>query len=70
MSSVTEKIVPIMSYIFIGGAVAIIIARIQYLPDALYMIFYYAFQPQAIIGGTFGEALKIAVTQGAKRGLF
>lgn len=70
LSSVTEKIVPIMSYIFIGGAVAIIIARIQYLPDALYMIFYYAFQPQAIIGGTFGEALKIAVTQGAKRGLF
>ena len=34
------------------------------------MIFKYAFEPQAIIGGGFGAALKIAVSQGAKRGLF
>ena len=70
MSAFTEKLVPIMSYLFIGGAVAVLIARIQDVPDALYMIFYYAFEPQAIIGGSFGEALKIAVSQGAKRGLF
>lgn len=70
ISAVTEKLVPIMSYIFIGGAVAVLIARIQYLPDALYMIFYYAFEPQAIIGGGFGEALRIAVGQGVKRGVF
>ena len=34
------------------------------------MIFKYAFQPQAIIGGGFGYALKTAISQGAKRGLF
>ena len=34
------------------------------------MIFKYAFAPQAIIGGGFGSALKIAISQGAKRGLF
>ena len=34
------------------------------------MIFKYAFRPQAIIGGAFGAALKSAVSQGAKRGLF
>ena len=34
------------------------------------MIFKYAFQPQAIIGGSFGYALKTAISQGAKRGLF
>jgi len=34
------------------------------------MIFEYAFQPQAILGGTFGIALKEAISQGAKRGLF
>ncbi len=34
------------------------------------MIFKYAFQPQAIIGGGFGYALKTALSQGAKRGLF
>lgn len=70
ISAVMEKVVPIMSYIFIGGAVAVLIARIQYVPDALYMIFYYAFEPQAIIGGGFGEALRMAVSQGVKRSLF
>ena len=34
------------------------------------MIFQYAFAPQAIIGGGLGTALKIAISQGAKRGLF
>ena len=34
------------------------------------MIFKYAFQPDAIIGGGIGYALKTAISQGAKRGLF
>jgi len=34
------------------------------------MIFKYAFVPQAIIGGAFGAAIKEAISQGAKRGLF
>ena len=33
-------------------------------------IFKFAFQPQALIGGGIGAALKIAISQGAKRGLF
>jgi AGCS family alanine or glycine:cation symporter len=34
------------------------------------MIFKYAFMPQAILGGGIGAALKAAISQGAKRGLF
>ena len=34
------------------------------------MIFKYAFQPQAILGGAFGAGIKAAISQGAKRGLF
>ena len=34
------------------------------------MIFKYAFMPDALIGGSFGYALKTAISQGAKRGLF
>ena len=34
------------------------------------MIFKYAFMPEAIIGGGVGYALKTAISQGAKRGLF
>ena len=70
LASVTEKIVPIMAAIFLLGGLAVLAARITYIPATFAMIFKYAFQPQAIIGGGFGYALKTAISQGAKRGLF
>ncbi|MBQ9968236.1 MAG: sodium:alanine symporter family protein [Oscillospiraceae bacterium] len=70
LASVTEKLVPIMAGIFLVGGLAILVARIQYIPQTFGMIFKYAFQPQAIIGGGIGYALKTAISQGAKRGLF
>ena len=70
LASVVEKIVPVMAAIFLAGGLVILVARISYLPATIGMIFKYAFQPQAIIGGGFGYALKEAVSQGAKRGLF
>ncbi|MCI8913429.1 MAG: sodium:alanine symporter family protein [Lawsonibacter sp.] len=70
LASVTEKVVPIMAAIFLAGGLVVLIARIQYIPATFGMIFQYAFQPQAIIGGGFGYALKTAISQGAKRGLF
>ncbi len=70
LASVCEKLVPVMAAIFMLGGVIVLIYRIQYLPETIGMIFKYAFQPQAIIGGAFGAALKAAVSQGAKRGLF
>ena len=70
LASVTEKLVPIMAVIFLVGGLGVLAARIQYIPATFAMIFQYAFQPQAIIGGAFGYALKEAISQGAKRGLF
>ena len=70
LASVTEKIVPIMAAIFLAGGLIVLIARIKYVPATIGMIFKYAFAPQAIIGGGFGAAIKIAISQGAKRGLF
>ena len=70
LASVTEKIVPIMAAVFLTGGLIVLIARIKYVPATFGMIFRYAFAPQAIIGGGFGAALKIALSQGAKRGLF
>ena len=70
LAAVAEKIVPLMALIFLIGATVVLIARIQYVPATFAMIFKYAFAPQAIIGGGLGTALKIAVSQGAKRGLF
>ena len=69
LASVTEKVVPIMAAIFLLGGLIVLIVRIKYVPATIGMIFKYAFQPQAIIGGGFGYAIKTAISQGAKRGL-
>ncbi len=70
LASVTEKLVPIMAAIFLAGGLIVLIARIKYIPATFGLIFKYAFAPQAIIGGAFGMAIKTAISQGAKRGLF
>ena len=70
LASVTEKIVPVMAALFVLGGLVVLAVRIKYIPATIGMIFQYAFQPQAILGGGFGAALKIALSQGAKRGLF
>ena len=70
LAAVTEKLVPIMAALFLLGGLVVLVARIQYIPETIGMIFKYAFAPQAIIGGGVGVALKTAISQGAKRGLF
>ncbi len=70
LASVTEKLVPIMAVIFLLGGLVILGIRIQYVPETFGMIFKYAFTPSALIGGGIGYAIKTAISQGAKRGLF
>lgn len=70
VASVTEKLVPIMAISYIVLGVIILCARITDLPEAIGMIFKYAFTPNAIIGGGIGAAIKAAISQGVKRGLF
>ncbi len=70
LGAVTEKIVPVMAALYILGCIALICVRIKYIPETFAMIFKYAFMPDAIIGGSIGYALKQAISQGAKRGLF
>ena len=70
IASVTEKLVPIMAVLYLVGGIVVIIARIRYFPETIGMIFKYAFMPNALIGGSIGYALKTAISQGVKRGLF
>ena len=70
IAAFTEKLVPIMAAIFLLGALVVLAIRIRYIPETFGMIFKYAFNPSAIIGGGIGYALKTAISQGAKRGLF
>ncbi len=70
IASVTEKLVPIMAILYLIGGVVILVMRAKYLPETFAMIFKYAFRPDALIGGGIGYALKTAISQGVKRGLF
>lgn len=70
IASVAEKIVPVMAVLFLLGGALVLICNLSGLVQAIKMIFVYAFNPNALIGGGLGYAIKTAVSQGAKRGLF
>ncbi len=70
LASVTEKLVPIMAVIFLLGGLFVLGVRVKYIPETIGLIFKYAFTPDALIGGGIGYAIKTAISQGAKRGLF
>ena len=70
IASVTEKLVPIMAVMYLLGCLIVIFSKITLIPRTFAVIFSSAFHPQAVIGGSLGYALKTAISQGAKRGLF
>ena len=70
IAAVTEKLVPVMALLYLAGGLIVLICKAQQLPEAIGMIFRYAFAPNALIGGSLGYALKTAISQGVKRGLF
>lgn len=70
IGAVTEKIVPFMAVLYILGSLIVLCIRGKYIGETFGLIFKYAFNPTAIIGGSMGYALKTAISQGVKRGLF
>ena len=70
IASVTEKLVPVMAVFFLVGGIVILGFNYREIPATFGMIFKYAFTPAALIGGGVGAAIKSAISQGAKRGLF
>ena len=70
IGSVTEKLVPFMASVYILGALIVVITHIGNIGKVFGDIFYYAFNAHAIIGGTFGWALMLAIKKGVGRGVF
>lgn len=70
ISAFAEKTVPVFACLYMAGCVAVILFNADRLPFAAGLIFRCAFTPSAVLGGTAGEALRRAVTQGIKKGLF
>lgn len=70
IAGTAEKIVPIMAVLYILGGLIVLAINITRIPEAFYLIIKLAFRPDALIAGGFGYAIKMAVSQGAKRGLY
>lgn len=70
LGQVTERLVPIMSVIYIIASLVVIICNIQNIGAVFGMIFKGAFDPSAVVGGVAGFSLMKCITWGVKRGVF
>lgn len=70
IAAITEKIVPLMSILYIMAAIFVILINIENLAYAASLIFKGAFTPAAPIGGFAGAAVSTAIQKGISRGIF
>lgn len=67
---ITDKLVPIMSVIYIIGGTAVILLNIRNLIPSIGLIFSHAFQPSAAVGGFAGASVSAAIRWGTARGMY
>ena len=70
LGSVTEKLIPFMSIIYIVSSLIVLVCHAQALPGVFALIFKGAFNPTAAVGGISGFTLKLCIEWGVKRGVF
>ncbi len=70
IGGVASKLVPFMSLFYILGALLVIGRNLQWLPEALALIFRSSFSGSAAAGGFAGATLAQAIRFGVARGVF
>ena len=70
IARVCERLVPIMSILYVLGCIVILCINGKYLPIAFEVIIKSAFTGEAVVGGFMGLAVKKVVQNGISRGLF
>ena len=70
ISSIMEKVVPLMALIYILGGLGNLLMHITIVPQAFLLIFKSAFTPMAGIGGFAGATVRDAIRYGVARGLY
>lgn len=70
ITKVTEKLVPAMALLYLGGALIILIVNISQLPGVIALIFKSAFTPVAATGGFAGATIAGALRWGTARGTY
>ncbi|WP_227936929.1 alanine/glycine:cation symporter family protein [Alkalihalobacillus deserti] len=70
ISTVASFFVPIMAFLYMGGAILILILNFDMIIPAFELIFHYAFNPVAAAGGFLGVVVSEAIRNGVARGIF
>ncbi len=70
IGKVAGKLVPIMSSIYVAGALFIIVCHFTRLPYAFGLIFKHAFTPTSAVGGFAGATVLYTITWGVRRAAF
>ena len=70
IGAVTEKLVPVMSVIYIIAALIVVFANVDRIGPVFVSIFEGAFNPSAVVGGVVGITIKEAMKSGVGRGVF
>lgn len=70
IGKVSEKLVPCMALLFLGGGIVVLIVHRDALPAALERIFTAALTPKAALGGGMGYGMAAAMRYGVARGVF
>ena len=70
IGKVASKLVPVMSSIYVAGALFIILWNYNMIPEAFSLIFKHAFTPTAATGGFAGATVLYTITWGVKRAAF
>lgn len=64
IGKITEKLVPAMSLIYLGGSVLAILLNIKAIPGVFHLIFSTAFSGKAVGGGLIGTVIRIGMARG------
>ncbi|MFQ5713289.1 MAG: alanine/glycine:cation symporter family protein [Candidatus Scalinduaceae bacterium] len=70
IGKVASKLVPVMSSIYVAGALFIILWNYDMIPESFYLIIKHAFTPTAATGGFAGATVLYTITWGVKRAAF
>ena len=70
IATASSVIVPFMAILYVTTSLVIILLNMEKVPDAISLIIYSAFDPQAALGGAVGFTVMKAIQSGVARGIF
>ena len=70
IASFSSKLVPVMSLLYIGSCIVILMMKVEILPSAFHLIFQEAFSFSSFAFGTSSYCLLIAMKNGFSKGVF